>query len=275
MITEPVIEKDVALSPERKAQYRPDIDGLRAVAVTAVVAFHAGARWVTGGYVGVDVFFVISGYLIGGIALRELTEQRFSFARFYARRARRILPALFLILAFCYIGAIVFLSPIETRFFSRDALATVFSVSNLSLYKAVNYFSPTADLNPLLMTWSLGVEEQFYLVCPVLLLWLFRRSQSSLLPIISALSVLSLGLCVWTTLHYPAAAFFLLPARAWELGLGILIAIRELQAIGKVQVSMSSRLHDAMGVAGLGLVLYSVFFLAVPRRFPVWPLLRR
>lgn len=209
------------------ADYRPDIDGLRAVAVIAVVFYHAGIAAIPGGFVGVDVFFVISGYLIGGQIYREARAGRFSFAAFYTRRVRRILPALYAMLLVMLAIGLFILTPEELRQFAREAVAAALGLSNVLYYLGGGYFAPAAEYNPLLMTWSLGIEEQFYLLFPFVLLGLLRF-RLSVLPALVALSVLSFAGSLWLIGRDPNAAFYLLPTRAWELGLGAALAIWEL-----------------------------------------------
>jgi len=153
-------------------RYRPDIDGLRAVAIILVVLFHCGVSAVSGGFIGVDIFFVISGFLIGGIISKEITAGTFSFYQFYLRRIRRIAPALFFMLMVLLLLGYLLLSPLELSQLAKYSMAVFLSVPNMLLLKSGDYFSADADLNPLLMTWSLGIEEQFYIVLPfILLLW--------------------------------------------------------------------------------------------------------
>ena len=205
------------------SNYRADIDGLRGIAVLCVVLFHAGVAGFDGGFVGVDIFFVISGYLICGIIQREISEQRFSYAKFYARRARRILPALFVVLLVCFVTAAPVMTGAEMQDFAKSAVANIAAVSNIYFWKSANYFSTSAELKPLMMTWSLSVEEQFYLFFPPVLL-LIRRYRWSVGGVLAALTALSLIASVWMTSRNPSTAFFLLPARAWELGIGALLA---------------------------------------------------
>lgn len=213
--------------------YRPDIDGLRAIAVIAVVAFHAGIPAVSGGYVGVDIFFVISGYLITSVIFNDIDNGKFNIAKFYARRAKRILPALFAVLLFCYVLACVLLSASELKTFANDAFATIASSSNIFFWLKSGYFAPNAELNPLLMTWSLGVEEQFYLFFPLLMILLSKFGKQKREVAIVLLLIVSLALSVWGTRNYPTATFYLLPSRAWELAVGALIAIREARKNGR------------------------------------------
>ena len=216
------------LDPARRVAHRADIDGLRAIAVAIVVGFHCGIPWLPGGFVGVDVFFVISGFLIGGILYDEAVTGRFSYATFYARRIRRIAPALVAVIAATTLIALAFLSPQELKNFSNDAIGALLSVPNIVFLKTTNYFAGNADLNPLLMTWSLGVEEQFYLFYPPLLLLLLRW-KSKLLPAVALLTLASFALNVWSTETHPALAFYALPPRAWELGVGVFLAIWQSQ----------------------------------------------
>jgi peptidoglycan/LPS O-acetylase OafA/YrhL len=207
--------------------YRPDIDGLRAIAVLAVVVFHAGFHGLLGGFIGVDVFFVISGYLIGGQVFREAVAGEFRFSQFYARRVRRILPALYALLAVLFgLGALL-LTPLELRELGKEAFAAVFGASNLLFYTAGGYFDPASDHLPLLMSWSLGVEEQFYIVFPILVLLCLRIRPRLFMPILILGTLVSFAGSIALTHLNPKAAFYLLPTRAWELGLGAVLALSE------------------------------------------------
>jgi peptidoglycan/LPS O-acetylase OafA/YrhL len=210
---------------ESAPRYRPDIDGLRAIAVTIVVLFHAGVFPFQGGFVGVDAFFVISGFLIGGIVHRDAARGRFSFVTFYARRARRILPALIAMVCATAAVGLAILSPIEMQRLSDSGMAALLGVSNLWFRVNTTYFSPDAHLDPYLMTWSLGVEEQFYLVFPLLMLALHRFAPKRIFLILAVLSLGSLVLSAVLTFRFPVSAFYLLPTRAWELGLGAMAAV--------------------------------------------------
>lgn len=155
--------------------YRPDIDGLRAFAVLSVVAYHAFPEWVKGGFIGVDVFFVISGYLIGGIILRDLEQGTFSFWNFYSRRIRRIFPALIVVLASVLVFGWFALLPNEYEALGKHVLGGATFVSNFVLWGEAGYFDVEAKAKPLLHLWSLGIEEQFYIFFPLLLWFFFRR----------------------------------------------------------------------------------------------------
>ena len=199
--------------------YRPDIDGLRAVAVLSVIAFHLNPAWLPGGYLGVDIFFVISGYLITNIIWREACEQNFSILRFYERRIRRIMPALLTVLAATSVAALILLLPADLKGFGRSLLATLFFVANIYFWRDTNYFSRTAEDKPLLHMWSLGIEEQFYIVMPFLLAILAFRWRRAAVWFVLAIVLLSFGLNVFANrIGAQNPAFYLLPTRAWELG---------------------------------------------------------
>jgi peptidoglycan/LPS O-acetylase OafA/YrhL len=204
--------------------YRPEIDGLRALAVLPVILFHAGFETFSGGFVGVDVFFVISGYLITTIILKELEQDDFSIARFYERRARRILPALFLVMFVCIPFAWLWLLPDDMQRFSQSLVAVSTFVSNLLFWQESGYFDTAAELKPLLHTWSLAVEEQYYVLFPLFLVLVWPFGKRWILVLLALGAVLSLSLAEWGSFRRPAATFYLLPTRGWELLLGALIA---------------------------------------------------
>lgn len=246
--------------------YRPDIDGLRGIAVFAVVAFHAGLPFFNGGFVGVDIFFVISGYLICSIIQREIAERRFSYVAFYARRAKRILPALFAVLLTCFIVATLVMTGAELNDFAKSAIANIAAVSNIYFWKSATYFATSAELKPLMMTWSLSVEEQFYLFFPPLLLLLSRFKWTATAPLI-AMTALSLLASAWVTPRYPGGAFFLLPTRAWELGAGALLANYHSQhPVGLPTIPKWIR--EAMSVTGLAALAYSILSFTGNTAFP-------
>ncbi|CCD90337.1 putative Acyltransferase 3 [Bradyrhizobium sp. ORS 285] len=211
--------------------YRPDIDCLRAFAVISVIAFHYDIPPFRSGYVGVDVFFVISGFLITRIIRDEARAGTFSFAAFYRRRARRILPAAFAMLFAILLGAGVILLPQDTVSAAQQALAVLTFSSNILFWSQQGYFDAAGITKPLLHTWSLGVEEQYYLLFPVFALAVFRLRRPLMLASLIAVCAASLLLCVIQTRTHPAAAFYLLPARAWQLALGALLAVEALPAL--------------------------------------------
>ena len=231
-------------------EYRKEIDGLRAVAVVPVVLFHGNFGLLPGGYVGVDVFFVISGYLITSIILDDLEAGRFSITRFYERRVRRIFPALFLVLAACLPVAWRLLAPGDMTDFCESLVAVPLFCSNVLFWSESGYFDTAAELKPLLHTWSLAVEEQFYVLFP-LLLWSLRRSGRWLMcGILSALAAVSFAIAVWGVRNQPSAAFFLLPTRAWELLLGCIVAVQT-----RRRLPSSPPLAEACGAAGLLMIV--------------------
>ncbi len=204
--------------------YRPEIDGLRALAVSAVVLFHAGLP-VPGGFVGVDVFFVISGYLIASVILRDLDHGRFRLLEFWERRVRRLLPAALAMVAALLVAGAGLLSSFDYHNLGRSIVAYVLLASNVYFLWTVDYFNPQAEQQPLLHTWSLSVEEQFYLVFPLLLLALGAGRYRRRLIVISAVAVTSLVLCAMWTPGLQSRAFYTMPSRAWELCIGVLVAV--------------------------------------------------
>ena len=253
----------MALSGSRPAlYYRSDIDGLRAVAVFPVVLFHAGLPYFSGGYVGVDVFFVISGFLIAGIISREIDENRFSILNFYERRARRILPALFLVIGATLILGYAISWPRKFVEISESALATIFFSSNIYFWRSIDYFATAADYLPLLHTWSLAVEEQFYIVFPLFLILMARRSRQSLVACLAVVLFVSLGLSVNWAENRPSAGFYLAQARAWELLLGVFLALNTIR-------SWSNQwLREIGAAAGIILILISVVIFDSATPFP-------
>ncbi len=231
--------------------YRREIDGLRAVAVIPVMLFHAGVAVFSGGYVGVDVFFVISGYLITSILIAELEKGDFSIARFYERRARRILPALVFVMLCCIPFAWRWMLPLELKDFSKSLVAVTWFASNILFWREDGYFAPAAELKPLLHTWSLAVEEQYYLLFPLFLALFWRFGRNRVVWSIAGLAVISLLVSEWGWRHNPSANFYLAPSRAWELFAGSLCAFW-----------LSRReqpTNSAASLAGLALIVFGIF----------------
>jgi peptidoglycan/LPS O-acetylase OafA/YrhL len=197
-------------------QYRPDIDGLRAIAVSAVLLFHAFPTVVPGGFVGVDIFFVISGYLISGLILGDLRDGSFSVANFFSRRIVRIFPALITVLSATLALGWFFFLPNEFISLGRNVYAGALFFPNLMLLSEVGYFDTTAQLKPLLHLWSLGIEEQFYFAFPLFLIFCWRRPRI-LLVAVAALAIASFALNIVLLKTYPSATFYLPITRAWEL----------------------------------------------------------
>jgi peptidoglycan/LPS O-acetylase OafA/YrhL/lysophospholipase L1-like esterase len=213
------------MSTHLKNVYQRDIDGLRAIAVTAVVLYHTGLSLFSGGYVGVDVFFVISGYLITGIIHREIIEEKFTFKQFWLRRARRILPASSA-MVFITIITFAFIYPVNLyENFLKSVISNQVFASNILFWSEGGYFDNAQELKPLLHTWSLAIEEQFYVFFPLLLLFIDRVNRRLLAPILVSVSTLSLLLSIYAANNYSEAGFYLLPSRVWEFGFGALIAI--------------------------------------------------
>lgn len=243
--------------------YRKDIDGLRSIAVLSVVLYHLGIDWIPGGFVGVDIFFVISGYLITGIIVREVTERRFTLWEFYSRRIRRIFPALFLVLFCSAIAGVLILMPNDYQLFFKALKYASQQLSNFLFARGVDYFAVNHAPSPVLHTWSLAVEEQFYLFWPLLILLVARFLSLSKLPaLLFGVFVLSLINSEWLMSSNPKQAFYFLNSRAWELALGGLIAVNALPAI-RSQVARNS-----MSVAGLVMIGLAVFYYDKTTRFP-------
>lgn len=259
-------------------QYRAAVDGLRGVAVLAVLAFHAFPEVVSGGYIGVDVFFVISGFLITDIIARQLMHRDFSFADFYWRRVRRLFPALVLVLVTTLALGWFVLLPDEFEQLGKHAGAAAAFLANFALWRESGYFDTAAEFKPLLHLWSLGIEEQFYLVWPAVLVTFWKR-RTALLVILSALVIASFALSVHLAQAAPVANFYWPASRFWELGAGCLLALvmEHRDRSGTAVSSMERRFLDAgcniLPVAGLALILASIAEFDTTTAFPGWPAL--
>jgi peptidoglycan/LPS O-acetylase OafA/YrhL len=245
---------------------------LRAIAVASVVLFHSGLSLFRGGFVGVDIFFVISGYLIGGIVYRDVAAGQFDFARFYARRLRRIMPALLVVVLSSCVAALLLLNPVEARRFGVSAASAILGTSNIRFFLATGYFAPDARLDPMLMTWSLGVEEQFYIFAPALILVLHRIKASIVLPAIAGLVLVSFAASVVLSPRLPSFAFYLIPTRAWELGAGVMLALveqRRSRLLTGGWANAASILGLILGVGTIFLLPESVPYPGIAAALPV------
>ncbi|MDD2775820.1 MAG: acyltransferase family protein [Gallionella sp.] len=243
-------------------KYRPDIDGLRAIAVVVVVLFHAGFSSLSGGFTGVDIFFVISGYLITGIIAKEIRLGTFSIISFYERRIRRILPAFFVVAVVSSIMAFYLMLPQDFAGYGKSLIASALSGSNILFWREAGYFNSSGELKPLLHTWSLGVEEQFYIFFPLFLLLLSRYSKSNWGVWIIPLALISFVASIWGVEHRPDATFYLAPTRAWELSLGALLALNVIPVIHR------HYLRELIAFAGLVLIVFGVLTLTPSSSFP-------
>lgn len=234
-------------------EYRREIDGLRALAVLPVILYHAGF---TGGFVGVDIFFVISGYLITSIILAELKGNSFSLLKFYERRARRILPALFLVMTVSSIFAYFWLLPDELKNFGQSLVATTLSSNNVLLAMTSGYWTLASEFKPLLHTWSLGVEEQYYVIFPIFMMLGWRYFKPILSVIIIAFFFVSLVVASYGVFWKPDLAFYLLPSRAWEIIIGSLIAFYSTRICDGIH---GQKLKQSLGLLGFSLILFSIF----------------
>jgi peptidoglycan/LPS O-acetylase OafA/YrhL len=265
LIQTELADSQVAATASRRsaAEYRPAIDGLRAVAVLAVFIFHLHRAWLRGGFVGVDIFFVISGYLITLILLREYQNETFSLAKFYQRRIARLFPAFYTVAIASLVGAYFIYSPQDLASCGANLAAAVLSVVNLKLLKQGNYFTLSPDAQPFLHCWSLAVEEQFYMLFPLTLLIIWRKARRHTNLALMALCGISFLACVLVTRRMPTYAFFLLPTRAWELLAGAILANRSRNP----EAAPDPR-WNSMAVTGLVLIAASFFVVKEGDAFP-------
>lgn len=236
-------------APKNSGEFRTDIEGLRGIAILMVLLFHAGLSWMPGGFVGVDVFFVISGFLITSKLWRESQQPGgLSITKFYAWRIRRLLPAALVAIAAVSLIGLLIAAPLNRSELAADGAASALSIANMRFIGSVDYFAPTSSPSPFLHFWSLSVEEQFYLVWPALIVLLTWRGGSSRRVIVALLLgvLASFALSMWLTDASPARAFYLLPTRVWQLGAGGLLAL--FGAVG------TSRRAGALAWVGLGAV---------------------
>ena len=245
-------------------EYRKEIDGLRALAILPVVFYHAGIKLFSGGFVGVDIFFVISGYLITNIILSDIENKKFSLKNFYERRARRILPALLLVSLTCIPFSFLFFKDIYLLEFTRSLVSLIFFSSNFLFWSESGYFNTNTEFKPLIHTWSLSVEEQFYILFPIILLFLFNFFKFFTKIFFITLFILSLLFCVQGSFNYPNAAFYLLPFRGWEIILGVLTAIY----LYENKIKFKKIYNDFFSIIGFCLIFISIIFLDSETVFP-------
>ena len=243
-----------------KLKYRAEIDGLRALAVVPVILFHAGFELFSGGFVGVDVFFVISGYLITTILIEDIENKRFSIINFYERRARRILPALFFVMLVCIPFAWMWMLPSQMKDFSQSLVAVSLFASNILFWRESGYFDAAAEEKPLLHTWSLAVEEQYYVLFPIFLILAWRFGKNRVFWMIVVMAAISLLLSEWGWRNKATANFYLAPTRAWELFAGSIAAfIVQKQGVKK---------NNPLAIVGLAAIVFSIFYYDETTPFP-------
>jgi peptidoglycan/LPS O-acetylase OafA/YrhL len=245
-------------------EHRADIDGLRGVAVSSVVLYHFGTGLVSGGFAGVDIFFVISGFVISRSLLADLEADRFSIGQFYVRRIRRIFPAFAALIVVSFMAAVVILLPSDLVDYGRSVVSTNLFVSNIYFWKSSGYFAASAQTTPLLHTWSLAVEEQFYVFAPLLLALIYRFGGKRWIIWLAPPMLLSFAASVAAVFVGPTAGFFLLPTRAWELLLGAIIALVNRP------VSRSLWVGEAMAICGALLIAFGLLTLHDTDPFPGW-----
>ncbi|WP_152960101.1 acyltransferase family protein, partial [Trabulsiella odontotermitis] len=246
-------------------RYRAEIDGLRALAVVPVILYHAGFLWIPGGFVGVDVFFVISGYLITSILMTDLENSRFSIITFYERRARRILPALFAMIILVMPLAYCYLLPGDTINFWKSVLAVCFFVSNYLFLSLTGYFSPDVDLMPLLHTWSLAVEEQFYIFFPLILFCLWRLGTRAIIFFLALIGGVSFYYADIGSISEPTFTFYSITTRSWELILGAFAAI---YFRSDCQIHKQRIIASLLGSCGIGAIIFSMLYITGSTPYP-------
>ena len=246
--------------------YRKEIDGLRALAVIPVIFFHAGFQSFSGGYVGVDIFLVISGYLITSIILKEQDEGIFSLLNFYERRMRRILPALFLVIFFSSVISYFLMTPSQLIDFAESVIASVLFISNFHFFQEAGYFSIASELKPLLHTWSLAIEEQFYIFYPLILLAMSYFGRNMIIYFLVLVFLASIVFCHFASVLWPSANYYLIPTRAWELLLGCFAGF---YLFKKIDLFQKNRiLKEIFGALGGIFILASIVIFNEKTLFP-------
>tara|TARA_Y100000996_G_scaffold410674_1_gene393476 strand:+ start:7159 stop:9048 length:1890 start_codon:yes stop_codon:yes gene_type:complete len=249
--------------------YRAEIDGLRALAVLPVILFHAGYETFSGGFVGVDVFFVISGYLITALLISDIKQGQFSVINFYERRARRLLPALFFVMLVCLPFAFFWLAPSDLKDFGQSLISTATFSSNIHFWWERGYFGSALELKPLLHTWSLAVEEQYYIIFPLFLALTWKLGIKKITSILLLIFFLSLCLAHFSSTYgvferVKTGSFYLIPTRAWELLIGVFIALH----IDYIQEKIKIEYNQFLSILGFSMILYSIVFFDGYTPFP-------
>ena len=268
-------ERQMSISPSPvRMQYLAPLDGIRALAILGVLLYHVSPSTLRGGFTGVDVFFVLSGFLITSIILHDLREGNFSIREFYVRRIQRLLPNVVVtVLAVVFLWSIL-LPPSTARATGSHGLWTLFNLSNIYIWRNLGgYWGDAAEWAPLTHTWSLGIEEQFYLIFPGSLLLLARFHPSRVRTWLTVATILSFGISLYGTHARPVATFYLLPTRVWELLLGAVLAAHRTPlrvAPGQLWNSVGMKTRQVMGWAGLGIVVLGFFTIDAAKGFPGW-----
>lgn len=262
------VNKELADKQLSHPKYRPDIDGLRAIAVLSVVVYHAFPTWVKGGFVGVDIFFVISGFLISTIIFENLSRGSFSFFEFYSRRVKRIYPVLLVVLSACFVFGWFALLADEFKMLGKHLAAGAGFVSNLVLWSESGYFDSAADTKPLLHLWSLGVEEQFYIIWP-LLAWFAWKKKFSFLWVSTSILLISFFLNILQIHLNPTATFYSPQTRFWELLIGSTLAYLKLFKADALE-DLTAKSKNIISVVGLILIVLALIFVNKGSAFPGW-----
>lgn len=258
------METSSKTNSEVHTHYRRDVDSLRAFAIIPVVLFHAGFSFFPGGFIGVDIFFVISGFLITGIIVREIKDKSFSILKFYERRAKRIIPALMCTIIATLVAGWFILKPEEVDALGKSAIASIGFASNIWFWRSsFEYFGPNVSLAPLLHTWSLSVEEQFYIFFPLAILAIDRIAPKHVGKMVALATVLSFALACYFVYIKPSATFYLLPTRAWELGMGSLLAIYWRHA-----KKLPNSFREPLSILGIGLIVIPILLYSKSMIFP-------
>ena len=254
-----------------RPKYRPDVDGMRALAILSVLIFHAYPSSLPGGFVGVDIFFVISGYLISSIIFRGLTLGTFSFFDFYARRVRRIFPAVTVVILGSFLLGFFFLTPYELEDLIRESPYAAFFLENWRLYVTTGgYWETATELKPFMHFWSLGVEEQYYIFYPLICFLLWKVSAKRFLASLVFMLLVSLGLCLYDTANEPVRAFYSLHTRFWELLIGGVLAYVELKWPDYKEKLKCGSIDNVFSITGLLLIVFAIAFFEEGKDFPGW-----